>query len=32
MSFRPLQAFEPILWKGPIKPVVIKKKPAKRKG
>ncbi len=31
MSFRPLQAFEPILWKGPIKPVVAKKK-SKKKG
>ena len=31
MSFRPLQAFEPILWKGPIKPVVLKKKPGKKK-
>ena len=31
MSFRPLQAFEPILWKGPIKPVVLKKKSAKKK-
>ena len=31
MSFRPLQAFEPIVWKGTIKPAVIKKKPTKKK-
>ncbi len=31
MSFRPLQAFEPILWKGDIAPVVVPKKPAKKK-
>jgi hypothetical protein len=30
MSFRPLQAFVPILWRGPIKPVVLKKKSGKR--
>jgi len=31
MSFRPLQAFEPILWKGPVKPVVLEKKSGKKK-
>ena len=33
MSFRPLQAFEPITWKGTIQPPVAKpsKKPAKKK-
>jgi hypothetical protein len=34
MSFRPLQAFEPITWKGTIKPAVTKKptkKPTKKK-
>lgn len=33
MSFRPLQAFEPITWKGTITPAVTKKskKPAKKK-
>ena len=28
MSFRPLQAFPPITWKGTIAPTVLKKKPA----
>ena len=31
MSFRPLQAFEPITWKGTIKPPVIEKKPPAKK-
>ena len=31
MSFRPLQNFEPITWKGTITPAVIKKKPEKPK-
>jgi hypothetical protein len=31
VSFRPLQAFEAITWKGTIKPPVIEKKPAKKK-
>ena len=39
MSYRPLQSFEPITWKGTIIPAVTKKpakkatkKPAKKKG
>lgn len=31
MSFRPLQDFEPITWKGTVTPAVIKKKPEKPK-
>jgi hypothetical protein len=31
MSFRPLQAFEPITWKGAIKPAVVKKQVKKKK-
>lgn len=30
MSFRPLQAFEAILWKGTIQPPVVEKKPKKK--
>ena len=31
MSFRPLQAFEPIIWKGTIQPAPVPKKPATKK-
>lgn len=31
ISFRPLQAFEPITWKGTVQPPVIQKKPGKKK-
>ena len=30
MSYRPLQAFEPITWKGTVKPVALKKKAGKK--